>query len=257
MIQKPPSHNWDAELYEARHSFVWRFGKGLIEMLNPQPGERILDIGCGTGHLTSDIAQSGAHVIGLDSSADMVGQARQNFPKLSFVLQNVTDMQYQSDFDAIFSNAVLHWVLESELAAEAMSRALKTGGRFVAEFGGHGNVQTIESTIRVVVASYLGEKPLPASRTHYPTIAEYSSILDRSGFEVRMAELYERPTPLEGDSGMENWIRQFKWYYFEQLPAGVREQALAEVIQQLHPKLNNAKGWFADYRRLRIQAVKV
>ena len=106
------AQKWDAELYESSHSFVWQFGKGLIDLLNPQPAEHILDVGCGTGHLTAKIAESGATVLGLDSSPDMIGQARQNFPKLQFVLQSATTMAYNAEFDAIFSNAALHWVLD-------------------------------------------------------------------------------------------------------------------------------------------------
>ncbi len=249
------SQKWDAELYEARHSFVWQFGKGLVELLNPQPGERILDIGCGPGQLTAQIAESGAEVVGLDSSPAMIGQARQNFPKLSFVLENAATMTYAGEFDALFSNAALHWVLDAEAAARAMNRALRKGGRLVAEFGGRGNIQTIERAIVTTITRYLGDH-LPASNNYFPSIAEYSVILEHAGFEVRFAQLYDRSTPLEGENGMADWIRQFKWFYFEALPAAQRSQALADVLEDLAPLLRNDKGWFADYRRLRVIAVK-
>jgi trans-aconitate 2-methyltransferase len=249
------AQKWDAELYEARHSFVWQFGKGLIELLNPQPGERILDIGCGTGHLTAQIAESGATIVGLDASPAMIGQARQNYPKLQFVLESAAKMRYENEFDALFSNAALHWVLDAETAAKCMHRALRSGGRLVAEFGGHGNIQTIERAIVSTLTRYLGDN-VPASNNYFPSIAEYAAILERAGFEVRLAELYDRPTPLEGDSGMENWIRQFKWFYFEALPADQRAKALAHVLEDLTPKLRNDEGWFADYKRLRLIALK-
>jgi len=246
---------WDAELYEARHSFVWQFGKGLIELLNPQPGERILDVGCGPGQLTAKIAESGANVVGLDSSPAMIGQARQNFPKLSFVLESVTSMRYAAEFDALFSNAALHWVLDAEAAGKAMSFALRKGGRLVAEFGGHGNIQTIERAIVSTMTRYLGDN-VPASNNYFPSISEYSAILEHSGLEVRFAELYDRPTPLDGEKGMANWIRQFKWFYFEALPVERRSQALTDVLEELAPLLRNDDGWFADYRRLRLIAIK-
>jgi len=249
------AQKWDAELYEARHSFVWQYGKGLIELLNPQPGERILDIGCGTGQLSAQIAESGATVVGLDSSPAMIGQARQNYPNVQFVLESAVSMHYESEFDALFSNAALHWVLDAEAAATAMNRALRKSGRLVAELGGHGNIQTIERTIVATLTRYLGDN-VPASNNYFPSIPEYSAILERAGFEVRFAELYDRPTPLEGENGMENWIRQFKWFYFEVLPAEQRSKALAEVLEDLAPQLQKDNGWFADYRRLRLIAVK-
>jgi trans-aconitate methyltransferase len=246
---------WDAELYEARHSFVWQFGKGLLDLLNAQPGERILDVGCGPGQLTAKIAETGALVVGLDASPDMIGQARQNFPKLSFVLQSVASMRFEEEFDAIFSNAALHWVLDAKAAANGMSRALRKGGRLVAEFGGHGNIQTIEQAIVATLARYLGTA-VPSSSNYFPSIAEYAAVLENAGFEVRSAELYDRPTPLEGENGMADWIRQFKWFYFEALPPSQRSQALKEVLADLAPLLRNANGWFADYRRLRIVAYR-
>jgi len=245
------AQNWDAELYEARHSFVWQFGKGLIELLNPQPGERILDIGCGTGQLTAQIAESGATVLGLDSSPAMIGQARQNYPKLQFVLESADAMRYENEFDALFSNAALHWVLNAQSAAQAMHRSLRKGGRLVAEFGGRGNIQAIETAI----IAALGPNP-PPSNNYFPSIPEYTALLEQAGFEVRFAELYPRPTPLEGENGMENWIRQFKWFYFETLPATDRPKALAKVLESLAPILKNEKGWFADYKRLRLIARK-
>jgi trans-aconitate methyltransferase len=164
-------------------------------------------------------------------------------------------MQYEAEFDALFSNASLHWVLDAAAAAKAMARALRPGGRFVAEFGGKGNIQTIEHAIVATVAKYAPDQ-IPASNNYCPSIGEYSATLENAGLEVRSAELYDRPTPLDGEDGMANWIRQFKWFYFAAVPVAQREQALAEVIEEVRPKLQNAEGWFADYRRLRILAVK-
>jgi trans-aconitate methyltransferase len=246
---------WDTELYEARHSFVWQFGAGLIEILNPQPGERILDVGCGPGQLTAKIAEAGAVVVGLDSSFDMIGQARQNFPKLSFVLENAASMRFDGEFDAVFSNAALHWVLDAQAAADAMCSALRVGGRLVAELGGKGNIQTIEQAIRATLRRHLGDS-LPPSNNYFPSVAEYATILETAGFQVRSAELYDRPTPLDGENGMESWIRQFKWFYFEALSPAQKVSALNEVLETLAPKLRNSEGWFADYRRLRLVAFK-
>jgi trans-aconitate methyltransferase len=246
---------WDAELYEARHSFVWQFGQGLVEILKPQAGERILDVGCGPGQLTAQIAKAGAVVVGLDSSPEMIGQARQNFPKISFVLESVASMLFVEEFDAVFSNAALHWVLDAQPAANAIAKALRKGGRLVAEFGGHGNIQTIERAIVSTLARYLGDA-VPSSNNYFPSIAEYAAVLENAGLEVRLAELYDRLTPLAGENGMADWIRQFKWFYFEGVPAAARSQALADVVEELQPLLRNSDGWFADYRRLRVVAIR-
>ncbi len=249
--------SWDAELYEARHGFVWRFGEDVIELLDPKPGERILDLGCGPGHLTQKIAERGAQVVGLDASTEMIGQARQNYPQLRFVLQDAAAMDFESEFDAAFSNAALHWMLDGSGVARAIARGLRKGGRLVAELGGKGNIRQIESAIEAVAARYHGGDAVPAKRTFYPSIAEYSSLLETYGLEVRLAQLFDRPTPLEGEKGMETWVRQFKWYYFEGLPSSQREKALDDVIEDLRPVLFRDGTWYADYRRLRITAVKL
>ncbi|MGA7412847.1 MAG: class I SAM-dependent methyltransferase [Bryobacteraceae bacterium] len=251
----PPQNTWNTELYEAKHEFVWKLGQGALDLLNPQPGERVLDLGCGTGHLTTRIAESGAQVVGVDASPDMIGQARQNFPKLQFSLQDATALTYQEEFDAVFSNAALHWMLEPDHVVAAVSRALRRGGRFVAEMGGKGNIKRIVDTIEAVVRRYSGGQHIP-SRNYFPSIPEYTAILEAHGFEAVYARLFDRPTPLEEEAGMENWIHQFKWYYFEALPPAEQQRALTEVIEQLRPHLYSDAGWFADYRRLQFLAVK-
>ena len=247
---------WDAELYEARHSFIWQLGQGLVELLNPQRGERILDLGCGTGQLTATIAQYGATVIGLDASPEMIGQARQNYPKIQFALEDAAKMRYRTEFDAVFSNAALHWMLEVDAVARAIAGALKPGGRLVAELGGKGNIAEIEAALDAVLPAYYKEGTR-ARKTYFPSIADYAAVLERAGLETRMAQLFERPTPLEGEEGMAVWLRQFSWYNFEPIVAAEREKALAEVVERLRDVLYRDGRWSADYRRLRVVAVKV
>lgn len=245
---------WNPELYEARHSFVWQLGQGILELLRPRNGERILDLGCGTGQLTHQIAESGADVTGLDSSPDMIGQARQNYPALHFVLADAAYVQFKQEFDAVFSNAALHWMLEAQQVARSMAEALKPGGRLVAEFGGKGNIAHIETALQVLTKYYEGPRPTP--KTYFPSIPQYTRILEDAGFEVRMAHLFDRPTPLDGEQGMENWLRQFSWYNFEPLPPGKRDLALADVVELLRRSQCREGQWFADYARLRIVAIK-
>lgn len=250
------TNSWNPELYEARHSFVWQFGEGVIELLDPKPGEKILDLGCGTGQLTQKIAERGAEVTGLDASPEMIGQARQNYPRLRFVLEDAANMRLEGEFDAVFSNAALHWMLDATGVAQAVARALRPGGRFVAELGGKGNIAEIEQAIATVAIRHHGDSA-PKKRTFYPCIGEYAGVVEGCGLEVRLAQLFDRLTPLEGAQGMENWIRQFKWYHFDTLPGGEADDAVCETVELLRGSLFRDGQWFADYRRLRIVAVKM
>ena len=246
---------WDPELYEARHSFVFKFGEDLLEVLDPKPGERILDVGCGPGQLTSQIAARGADVLGLDSSPDMIGQARQNYPKLRFVLEDASRMTFHEEFDAVFSNAALHWMLAMSAVAKSMAQALRPGGRLVAELGGKGNIYAIESAVERILLEQ--GHVVPPTRTVFPSVSEYTGILEAHGFEVRSALLFDRPTLLAGDAGMENWLRQFSWYRFEALSAAQCATAFKRIVELLRPLLFRDGNWYADYRRLRVTAAKI
>jgi trans-aconitate methyltransferase len=248
--------SWDAGLYEAQHAFVWQLGAGLIEILDPKPGERILDVGCGTGQLTHEIAERGADVLGVDASPEMIGQARQNYPRLRFSLQDAVSMTFNGEFDAVFSNAALHWILDSAGAADSMARALRIGGRLVLEMGGRGNIRQIHAAVESAFQEH-SSAPLPAPRNHFPSLGEYTSILEAHGFEVRNAVLFDRPTPLEGERGMEEWIKQFCAFYLDELPVHLRQSAVNRAVEQLRPCLYRDGQWIADYRRLRVSAIKL
>lgn len=247
----PP--DWNANLYERSHSFVWKFGGPVLELLSPQPGERILDLGCGTGQLTAQIAETGAEVLGIDRSAEMLGQARANFPQIRFELADARDFSVApSDFDAVFSNAVLHWVKPPVAAVLRIHAALKSGGRFVAEFGGSGNNRLMLASFRRQLAILgVGDFEVP---WYFPGIAEYAGLLESHGFEVTLASLHDRPTPLEGDEGLRNWFEMFLKNQLEQFSATERAHLLSAVEEDLRPSLYRNNVWQADYRRLRIVA---
>jgi trans-aconitate methyltransferase len=237
---------WDPGLYQSSHSFVWERGRGLVELLAPKPGERILDVGCGTGQLTAEIANAGAEVQGVDSSAAMVEQARVNFPKLRFAEADVRGLTFQNEFDGVFSNAVLHWVKEADQAAAAMSRALKKGGRVVLEFGGHGNTRALLEAV---------SQPNP---WYYPSIGEYASVLEHNGLEVLFATLFERPIALDGgESGLANWLEMFGKHWVSAMEPERKQEFLRQVEDRARPMLYKDGGWTMDYRRLRVMAVKV
>ena len=243
---------WDAEKYEAGYSFVWEHGRDLLGLLAPRAGERILDVGCGTGQLTAQIAESGALVTGIDSSATMIQQARRNAPGLRFEVRNVCQLPYREEFDAVFSNAVLHWVRQANEAAAAMARALNPGGRLVVEFGGHGNVRELMAASDRALAELGVADPSRYHPWFYPSVGEYAAILERNGLEVTFAALFDRPTPLE--KGLIGWYQMFGQKLVEGLSAERLPEYYRLVEQFASEKLRGESGWVADYRRLRMVA---
>ena len=248
---------WNAQLYDGKHGFVSKYGEDLLSTLAAQPGETVLDVGCGTGHLAAKIAESGAVVVGIDSSAEMVDKARESYPALLFTQANIATFSQPETFDAVFSNATLHWVRDAAGAAQAISSSLKRGGRFVAEFGGAGNIAGIAKAVRESIKEATGE-----SRPHgwyFPTVGEYATVLEAHGLEVRAAWLFDRPTPLEGADGMRNWISMFGGGLFAG-SAAFTDDIKRRIIELAEARLfathfRNGQ-WFADYRRIRVVAFR-
>lgn len=247
--------NWNPSLYDQKHSFVTEYGKELLALLAPQPAESIIDIGCGTGHLTRMIAESGARVIGLDSSPQMIESARQNYPDIEFMLAGASDFALDAKLDAVFSNATLHWVTRAEEAVACISRALVRGGRFVAEFGGKGNTANVIAAVRESIRE-LTRREIQHG-WYYPSIGEYAALLEKHGLAVRYAHLFDRPTKLEGVDGMRNWLIMFGSRMFQDLSDETRQQALSLIEEKLRNKQYVDGEWFVDYRRLRIVADKL
>ena len=248
---------WDAALYDAKHGFVSAKAKDLLEQLAPQPGERILDLGCGTGTLSSQIAASGAEVTGVDRSPEMIDEARKKFPQLRFEICDARSLPFSAEFDAVFSNAALHWIPEAESVIEGASRALKPKGRFIAEFGGKGNVRTVVASLESALTS-LGISPAGANPWYYPSVAEYASLLERHGLEAYEAALFERPTKLEdGERGLEMWVKMFCGSFLERVPEHQRHSFVRLAEESVRPTLWKGDHWELDYRRLRITARKV
>lgn len=254
-MREKPTQDWDVQRYQDQHHFVYEYGFSLVETLQPQPGERILDIGCGSGELTAAIAKAASNVeaVGMDSDINMVEKAKEQFPHVTFFQGDVRSFDVQVPFDAIFSNAALHWVPPAnvEQSVKAMSNALKYGGRFVVEFGGKGNVQQIVNAIQE-------EVPGAKCPWFFPSISEYTSVLERHGIEVLSANLYDRPTPLENDNeGLQNWLKMFASAFFEGKSPEDVELALNRVQEKLRPILYDGNQWTADYRRIRIVGKKI
>lgn len=249
------SQHWDASFYDASHSYVTQYGADLLPLLNPQPGERILDAGCGTGVLTARIAEAGAEVIGVDHSESMIAQARAAFPALRFEVRDLTAAPLvpgEAPFDAVFSNAVLHWVTDAAAAARNIAASLRPGGgRLVAEFGGRHNVQAVCEAAETAGAR--GGHPW-----YFPGIAEYAQILEAAGLEVRAAWHFPRPTKMDDAvTGLRDWLRMFGAHWINRVEESEREAWFARAETLARPKLQSADGlWYIDYWRLRIVAVK-
>ncbi|HTB10506.1 MAG TPA: methyltransferase domain-containing protein [Bryobacteraceae bacterium] len=233
--------NWDAARYQSRHSYVFAHGESLIDLLEPLAGERILDLGCGSGQLTAKIAESGAEVIGLDRSEEMIAEARRNYPSLKFEVADAADFRVERPVDAVFSNAALHWVKNADGVAQSVASALRRPGRFVLEMGGKGNVQSIIDVLHEVAG--VVETPW-----YFPSVGEYTSLLERHGFEISFAALFDRPTRVEGEDGLEDWLRMFAGSM-----AGSQE-VQREIANRLRPKMFREGAWIIDYRRLQVVA---
>ena len=252
------TNQWNAAQYDAKHAFVYEKAKGLVDLLSPKAGERILDLGCGTGALTAEIAARGAIILGVDGSEAMIAQAKKKSPELRFEICDARKLRFHAEFDAVFSNAVLHWITEAEQVIEGVARALKTGGRFVAEFGGKGNIQRLVAGFHRAFSALGIQEPDGVSPWFYPSVAEYSTLLERHGLEVRQALLFERPTVLEeGERGLESWIRMFRQGFVEKMGEENAQRWILEVERQCRNELFRDGSWVLDYRRLRIAAWKV
>jgi SAM-dependent methyltransferase len=219
-------------------------------MLAPGPGQRILDLGCGDGALTEKIAASGADVVGLDASASQVEAARAR--GLEARLGDGTGLDFESEFDAVFSNAALHWMTPPEAVVAGINRALKPGGRLVAEFGGAGNVARIEAALMKALERR-GFDAAAANPWYFPGPDDYTALLTGQGFRVDSIALIPRPTPLA--AGLAGWLETFSEPFTELLEPARRAEYLAEVTEDVRPELCDAEGnWSADYVRLRLAA---
>ncbi len=243
--------HWDPERYARNARFVAELGEPLIDLLRPGAGEHILDIGCGDGALSLKIMARGASVLGIDSSAEQVGAAR-----AAGVDARVADamaLDFDQAFDAVFSNAALHWMKRPEAVIAGVARALRPGGRFVAEMGGGGNVARIRAALHAGLRAR-GRDPEACDPWYFPAPDAYGALLIDNGFEIESMMLTPRPTPLPGE--MTAWLETFAESFTKALAPEARPAYLAEVSDALAPALKSETGWQADYVRLRFSARK-
>ena len=244
------TQTWSPSAYAHNAGFVPALGAGILERLAPVAGERILDLGCGDGTLTLKLVERGARVLGVDSSPEMIAAATSL--GLDARVMDATRLEFTGEFDAVFSNAVLHWIHDADAVIAGVHRALKPGGRFVAEFGGYTNIAAISVALRAV----LGRRGIPANRHwYYPTPKSYRARLEAHGFDVEFVTLFPRPTPLP--TGMAGWLQTFGVSALSVVPPEQRAEVTAEIIDLLKPSLCDEYGnWTADYVRLQVVARK-
>jgi len=246
---------FDPDAYDEHQAFVAAYGGSVVDLLDPDPGERLLDLGCGTGHLTADIADRGASVLGIDRSAATIERARETYPDLRFERADARAVETDEPFDAVFSNAALHWIPADDQNAvlRAVADVLRPGRRFVAEMGGTGNVAAIVGAVRAECRERgYGDAGHP---WYFPTVGEYATCLEAAGFEVRHARLFDRPTELPGRDGLANWLDQFGDDLLAGVPETDRTTVVGAVEDRLRDALFDGNAWTADYRRLRFAAV--
>jgi len=246
------AQSWSPESYEKHARFVSDLGAPVVELLAPRPGERILDLGCGDGALTEKLVALGCEVVGVDGSAEQVAGARRR--GLDARVADGQALEFESEFDAVFSNAALHWMKRADAVIDGVWRALRPGGRFVAECGGHGCVDRIATALLAALA----RRGIDGAKFHpwlFETDVRYRARLEARGFEVPYIALIPRPTPLPGD--IAGWLETFTESFTAALPPAERPAFLAEVREALRPQLCDAAGnWTADYVRLRFAAKK-
>jgi trans-aconitate methyltransferase len=250
----PPTQIWKAHGYAANAAFVPALGRPVLDLLKVRPGEKILDLGCGDGVLTEKISALGAHVLGIDASVDMVEAARRR--GLNARVASAYELSFCEEFDAVFSNAALHWMkADPDAVIAGVNRALKRGGRFVAEMGGHGNVAAITVALLAALERREVRDPASAIPWYFPSPEGYRAKLEAGGFAVNYIELIPRPTPLP--TGMAAWIETFGMSFIRRLPEVEQPSAITEVAERLRPVLCDEQGqWTGDYVRLRFSATK-
>ena len=258
MTSPPSGQSWNAAAYAANGRFVADLASGAVNLLAPRPGERILDLGCGDGALTQQIAATGALVTGVDLSPGMVEAARAR--GLTVHLADIPAITWAGEFNAAFSNAALHWIPASRQpgALAAIHRALIPGGRFIAEMGGLGNIASIRVALQATLDSF-GIDAEYVAASFYPSPAHYRKLLEEASFEVQSIDLIPRPTPLPGGvAGMGIWLNTFRNGVLDKLPTMARAEALEETVSRLAPVLQDplTQSWTADYVRLRFHAIR-
>ena len=210
---------WDAKLYRESFGYISEYGSDLIDLLKPKFGERIVDLGCGTGDLAAAIAEYGCNVVGVDSDPNMIKSARKNYPHIKFICANAENFSLGDEVDAVFSNAALHWIKQPERVISNVKNVLNSGGRFVAEMGAYHNVHTITEALYAALEEYQIGRDKVDFPWYFPKAGEYSQLLEKVGFDVTFLSYFLRPTPLDNcPNGLSDWLLMFAKNFVKAAP---------------------------------------
>lgn len=245
---------WEAEKYHKGFSFVYEYGSDVIDLIEIKKGDSVLDIGCGSGVLTNKIRQMGANVIGIDSSKDMLLTAKKNYPHIDFQNIDATEINFKNKFDIVFSNAVFHWIKDQNKLINCISNSLKKGGHLICEFGGMGCGERVHNELKNSFEKRGHKYIMPF---YFPTIGQYTPILEKYCLKTEFALLFDRPTYMEGDNGLADWINMFVTQPFEKIDINEKDEIIKETSENLYPILHKDDGWYIDYVRIRLKAVKI
>lgn len=251
---------WNAQGYQQSCAFVYEYGGDVTKLLQMRPGMKVLDLGCGNGVLTArlgaELEKIGGSIVGVDASPEMLSLARENYPEMDFRQMDAVSLTFEEAFDAVFSNAVFHWIDSTAGQRALLSgvfRALKPGGQLVCEFGGYGCAGQVHRVLRESFQRRGLCYPFPF---FFPTIGEYAPLVEGAGLTVTDAFLFDRPTPMAGEDGLRRWISMFVTAPFEGMPKEEVQKILAEAEEALQPNLFDGESWIIDYVRLRLRAEK-
>ena len=247
---------WDADKYTSDFSFVHQYGNSVMELINAKKNSTVLDLGCGNGALSKALHDKGYIVKGIDASKELLDIAKKNYPDIEFTLADATNFSLHEPVDVVFSNAVFHWIdrERQQDMLQCVYNALKEDGQFVFEFGGAGNTQLIHGALTEIFSEYKYNYNMSF---YFPTIGEYATLLERTGFSVRYAVLFDRPTELKGENGLKDWIHMFIKTPFSVIDnEDEKEEIIDKAVAHLRNTLYKDGKWYADYVRLRIKAIK-
>ena len=253
-LQEKMTVEWNSSLYDQKHNFVAEYGKGLLEFIPKDHKQTILDLGCGTGTLTAQLAEVCEKVVGVDSSPNMISKAQKQFGNIEFMVCDALALPFDNAFDVVFSNAVFHWISDHNTLLTNVHKALKPQGLLVCEFGASGNIATIENALIRVFQS-LGYRY--ESKFNFPTVAVFGELLKKNGFIVDKLYDFDRPTVFkDGEQGLTHFLKQFFAAELSALPEHVQSLVCEGVAELAREALWNGQEWVADYRRLRAIAHK-
>lgn len=245
--------DWNAEDYHKNFAFVYEYGEALLNLFILPKGSFIADVGCGSAVLTKKLKEAGYSVCGIDASREMTGLAKRNAPDIPFMCADATDFLLDRPADGLFSNAVFHWIDDTDKLVKNLARNLRAGGELVCEFGGKGCAESVHSALEEIFA----ERGLKYRRTfNFLSIGEFAPVLEKHGLVPVYCTLFPRPTRQSGEEGLKNWILTFLKEPFEAIADDVRGEIIAEAEKRLRAKLYKDGEWFVDYVRIRVKAVK-